>query len=212
MTGRAAVPELHAQAYRIAGNSSYQVGASGAVLGTGSGIAFARGGPGGYALVSAPAEGIRVYLDNQLRGQTDEDGRAVITDLRPFEENRVRLEATDLPLSSQIADTGLTIVPGRRSAVTARFKVESMRQIFARLVLEDGDPVPAGSSVHTIHGEASALVGYGGMVALATQDTGTLGVRADWSGGACRAELETGGAEIGVLDLGQVTCREGANP
>lgn len=211
-TWRAAATELHAQAYRIAGNSSYQVGASGAVLGTGAGIAFARGSSGGYALVSAPGEGIRVYLDNQLRGRTDEDGRAVITDLRPFEENRLRLEATDLPLSSQVADTGLSIVPGRRSAVTARFKVESMRQIFARLVLENGDPVPAGSSVHTVHGEASALVGYGGRVSLATQDTGTLGVRADWSGGACRAALETGGAEIGVLDLGRVTCREGANP
>lgn len=211
-TWRTAATELHAQAYRIAGHSSYLVGASGAVIGAGAGIAFARGSSGGYAVVSAPAEGIRVYLDNQLRGRTNEDGRAVITDLRPYEENRLRLEATDLPLSNQVTDTGLTIVPGRRSAVTARFKVESMRQIFARLMLEDGDPVPAGSSVYSSHGEASALVGYGGRVSLATQDTGTLGVRAEWSGGACRAELETGGAEIGVLDLGQVTCREGANP
>lgn len=211
-TWRTPVAELHGQARRIAGHSSYQLSASGALLGTGDGVALARGSSGGYAVVSAPAENTGVYLDNQLRGRTDENGRAVITDLRPFEENRLRLEATDLPLDSRISDAGLTIVPGRRSAVTARFKVESIRQIFARLMLESGDPVPVGASVHSMQGETSSLVGYDGRISLATQDTGTLGLRAEWSGGNCRAELETGGVELGVLDLGRVTCLEGANP
>lgn len=148
------------------GAGSLQAALAGSVLLAGGGVHLARPEPGSYALVRVPQPGVRVLRDHRVVAVTGDDGVALVPGLRPFQRNRVALEAADLPLTLRTAHAALDVVPGRRQVVAADFAAARVRWLSLRIALAAGGAPPAGATVrgHGLAGEA--VLGFEGELFL----------------------------------------------
>jgi len=94
--------------------------------------------------------GVGIYADNQLVASTDADGNALLPRIRPYQKNQVRIEQADLPLDTQIEAVQLDAVPYFRSGLLLRFPVKRSRGALLTVVLESGEPLPAGALAEII--------------------------------------------------------------
>ena len=70
--------------------------------------------------------------------------------LRSYEKNSVRIEQADLPFDVQIDAVQLDVVPYFRSGLLVKFPVKRSRGALLSVVLENGEPLPAGAQVQII--------------------------------------------------------------
>ena len=101
-----------------------------------------------FAVVEVPGyANVGVGLANTVLTHTDASGVALVPRLMPYQNNPVRLDADDLPLSAEIEDIEQYVVPAWRSAVKVNFKVRGGQGALLKIVFDDGQPAPAGAVV-----------------------------------------------------------------
>jgi outer membrane usher protein len=93
---------------------------------------------------------VGIYSDNQLVARTNTNGNALITGLRAYQKNSVRIEQADLPINVQIGEVELNAVPYFRSGLLLKFPVKRSRGALLSVILDNGDPLPAGAQVEII--------------------------------------------------------------
>lgn len=205
LDGRLATLRLNAE--RRNGELSGAAELSGALVINEAGAFLSRNPAGSYALVDAGVPDVRVYRNNRLVGETDNSGRLLVSGLKPYTHNRLRLATEDLPLAASLAEPSVQLVPGNRQVLTAPFDVVLDRSITAYLIGQDQNPLPAGTTVR-FEGQPEALtVGHEGLLYT------DVGLRSYWVGQArlgdqqvCEFELELSGVEAYPADLGAVQC------
>jgi outer membrane usher protein len=186
----------------IDGRSAY---ASGAMTWLDGQMNTSRSVNGSFAMVDvAGLADVPVYVENQLTAHTDESGRALLYNLRPYEANRISISPEELPLDTAIAATSTILAPPYRSGVVARFPVERVRGGTFRLVTRDGKPVPVGAMVR-LKGQQFPVV-FDGMVYVTGFDHG-MAADATWNGGHCSFRLEPPPSDEPVPDMGTIRCR-----
>jgi outer membrane usher protein len=159
---------------------------------------------GSFAVVDiAGIPDVPVYLENQLVAHTDANGRALLPNLLAYDVNRVTIEPQDLPLDTTIDSRSLEIRPAFRSGVIARFPVERTHPATFQLILEGGQPVPTGATVHLNGG--SATVALQGFTYVTTLDKAAAGI-AEWRDGRCEFLVRPSGSDDPLPDLGPVPC------
>lgn len=89
-------------------------------------------------------------------GVTNADGVALVSNLSAYNTNPLRLDASDLPVTAEIDAIEMNAVPAWRSAVRVRFPVRSGRAALLRIVLDDGQPAPAGAEID-LQGDAQVF-------------------------------------------------------
>ena len=149
---------------------------------------------------------VRVYADNQLAAKTDASGDAILPRLRAYERNQIRIDARDLPLNAQVDSLRVEAVPYFRSGVLAAFPVRRANGALFRVLLENGQPLPAGATVTLGEGKTEFPVANEGEVYvtdLAPQNR----VIARWKHQACEFDLAFGQTEDPLPDLGAYTCK-----
>ena len=144
-----------------------------------------------------------IYLDNQLVAHTDANGWAVLHDLREYEPNRISVDPQEVPLDTSIGSKHLVLSPMYRSGVIARFSVERVRSGTFRLVMQDGNPVPAGAVV-TLNGQTFP-VAYDGVTYVTGFDRDMAG-GASWEGNRCFFQLDSPPNDDPLPDMGTVVC------
>lgn len=160
-----------------------------------------------FGLVEVPGlAGVRVYAENQLMGKTGEDGKLLLTQLRAYEENDIRIDPRDLPLDADIETLRQKIAPHFRSGTHAIFPVRRLRPALLTLVLEDGRPLPSGARLTKAGTDAYYPVGKDGLVYVDNMDDETELV-ANYPGGQCRARVAMPPTAGPQPDLGQHICR-----
>ena len=163
------------------------------------------------ALVDAGAPGVTVLEDNRVIGKTDSSGRMVLTDLRGYQDNKISIDPTTLPVSAQAGITEINIRPRSRSGVIADFKVaESAHD--AEIILTDdaGALLPPGGRVE-IRGAEPAVVGYDGRAYLSGLSSHNV-VLVRTNGKSCQAEFDYAPKQGAVHPtIGPVRCRSGPN-
>jgi outer membrane usher protein len=180
------------------------------VVGYAGGRAFAlQEASDAIAIVTVPgAPGITVYRENQPVARTDAEGRAVVPGLRPYDNNQLLIDANDLPISSQVRQGSMTVVPRLRGVATARFDISDSSKSSAglRIVMPDGNLIEAGTTVRRVdHADEALVAGFSGAVWLSEPSEGER-LRAPWNGGTCSVAVN-GIPARGVLpDLGQRAC------
>ena len=187
------------------GQSGLRVGATGALAFTGAGVMPSRQLDQSFAVVQvADYEGLTVFVDNQPVGRTDAQGRVLVEALRPYENNLISLDPTQVPMDGSLAQSEMAVTPAYRSGALVRFPVERALAATIRAVQADGTPVPAGATAHV--GEARFPVALDGLLYVEGLRE-TTQVRIDWNGGQCTLEARrpTGGEPI--PDLGDLRCR-----
>jgi outer membrane usher protein len=53
---------------------------------------------------------IPVYLENQVVAHTDQGGRALVSNVRPYEENHISIDPLTLPMEATVNEIEKTVV------------------------------------------------------------------------------------------------------
>ncbi|MFC7048732.1 fimbria/pilus outer membrane usher protein [Emcibacter nanhaiensis] len=103
---------------------------------------------GSYGVVKAPEIGkARVYHDSQYVGRLDDNGRLLITDLRPFERNRIAIESRDIPPGQYLDTYEKIVVPHREAGVGVDFSRDIYLSFIVVVQDEEGEWLPFGTRV-----------------------------------------------------------------
>ena len=133
------------------GQAAFRGSASGGVAFLGGSSFFSRRITDSFAVVQVPGySGVGIYADNKLSTRTDSNGNALLTGLRSYQKNSVRIEQSDIPLDAQIDTLQLDAVPYFRSGLLLKFPVKQSRGALLSVDLENGEPLPAGAQVEII--------------------------------------------------------------
>ncbi|MDC0607689.1 fimbria/pilus outer membrane usher protein [Amylibacter sp.] len=131
--------------------SAFRGSASGGVAFIGGSSFFSRRIDDSFAVVQVPGyAGVGIYKDNQLSTRTDAKGNALLTGLRSYQKNSVRIEQSDIPLNAQIDTLQLDAIPYFSSGLVLKFPVKRSRGALLTVVLENGGSLPAGAQVEII--------------------------------------------------------------
>lgn len=150
-------------------------------------------------------EGVNVFLENQPIGRTDSSGRVLIPGLRPFEQNRVRIEMEDLPLNARIDDVEKIVTPYAGAGALTDFPVSEGRDALLRLLLPDGQPAVQGGYVIVNEQGLRHPVGIDGAVYLREIEDGDRAVMR-FRDQRCAFTVRLDGHDGPVPDLGDVVC------
>ena len=192
------------------GQAAFRGSASGGVAFLGGSAFLSRRITDSFAVVQVPDySGVGIYADNQLVARTDADGNALLPRLRPYQKNTVRIEQADLPLDAQIDAVQLDAVPYFRSGLLLKFPVKRSRGALLTVVLENGEPLPAGALAQIIGDNVDENgvfpAGMGGELYL-TGLTASNRLRVTWLEQSCEFVLPFPESTEPLPYLGTYTC------
>jgi outer membrane usher protein len=190
---------------------SGRAGLAGGVVMLDRSIFFTRPVEQGYAVVQVPGvEGVRVSLENQEIGRTDDQGNVLVTTLLPYYANRLSIRGEDVPMEYDVGPTERLVATTRRGGARVRFAVERIAGITGRLeALREGrlEPPAHGEIALETGGERIASpVGADGRFWLERVPPGRHAAEVVWRGAVCRAALVVPPGASGVVDLGTLRC------
>jgi len=160
-----------------------------------------------FAIVEVPGyANVGVGFQGSMLTRTNADGVALLPRLLPFQRNSVRLDPTELPISAELDSIEQEAVPALRSAVKITFPVRSGRGALIRIVLDDGEPAPAGAEIELVGDKKEFFVARRGE-AFVTGLQATNRLRLKWNGANCtfNVALPPGNLED-ITRVGPVSC------
>ena len=160
-----------------------------------------------FAIVEVPGyANVGVGFQGSTLTRTDEKGIALLPRLLPFQRNSVRLDPTELPISAELDSIEREAVPALRGAVKITFPVRSGRGALIRIVLEGGEPAPAGADIELVGDKKEFFVARRGEAFVTGLQT-TNQLRLKWNGASCTftVELPPGNLED-ITRVGPVHC------
>lgn len=195
---------------QLEGQTAFRGSASGGVAFLGDSAFLSRRITDSFAVVQVPDySDVGIYADNQLVARTDADGNALLPRLRPYQKNTVRIEQADLPFDAQIDAIQLDAVPYFRSGLLLRFPVKRSRGALLTVVLENGEPLPAGALAEIIEdsGEENEVFPIGLRGELYLTGLGASNrVRVTWLEQRCEFILPYPESTDPLPNLGTYTC------
>ena len=190
---------------RFDGQTDERLLASGSLILSGSSVLPARRLDSSFAIVDVGngERGVRIYQENRLVGATNGAGIAVVTNLRPYEANRISISPNDLRLESVLATDNLVVVPRYLSGVKANFRATNGNAGTLIVHLPNGTPLEPGTAI-TI-GTATFYAGFDGEVFLDDIKAGTVLV-AKRTAGTCWVVLPAVPKGVELPRIGPLTC------
>ena len=160
-----------------------------------------------FAVVRVGDEsGVRIYRENQLVGQTNSSGYALVPGLRAYQGNAIGIEQSDLPLDVVIDTMQAQAVPYFRSGVMLDFPIVHPNGALLAVRLENGQPLPTGALVRFTGREDQFPSGTNGEVYVTgLADHNELS--AEWKGGSCRFSLRYSATKDPLPRLGPFVCK-----
>ena len=177
---------------------SVSLNANGSVVVAKNNVFTERALRDGFALVDLNGYAdIGVYRDNQLVTRTNKKGYAVVPELAPYIENRVRIEANALPIDAKLTVDNQLVVPRFGGAIGIDFGIQ--REFAALVVLHDanGNVLPLGTQVISAASDKQFLVAHRGQVYI-TQLDKARSFEARYENKSCTFN-------IGEIDFGENT-------
>lgn len=209
VTYRAEAFEATAAVSHYEGQVSGRLVASGSLVVADGSVFPARRLNGSYAIVDTDGQsGVRVYEDNRPVATTNSRGRAVVTQLRPYEENHLAIEPGDLQLDSTMTTETQIVVPKARAAVLAHFSIESGHAGSVILHHGDGTPVTPGAAVSFSANNKPSAVGFDGEVFVPALSAGLM-VTVHEDAGDCSAKVPALPKDDILPRIGPLTCLRG---
>lgn len=116
-----------------------------------------------YALVDLGYPDVAIFHENRLIGRTDREGYLLVNGLNAYQQNKLSLQALDLPLEVSVGDAERRVIPARESGVRVRFDVARNSEALIALRQRDGRWFPLGSRLLLPGGE-QRVIGHDGQV------------------------------------------------
>ena len=150
---------------RFNGQSAARFLGSGSLVFANGELLAARRLAGSYAVVDVDGQrGVRVYQDNRFVAETSRHGHAIVTQLRPYEENRISIEPKDLELDATLGAEAQLVVPPTNAAVRVHFQVRNGRAGSLIVHHPDGSDIVAGTAVSIGDKGEVGVAGFDGNV------------------------------------------------
>jgi outer membrane usher protein len=185
------------------GRAAY-AGVTGSLVTMGGSVFAGRRIYDGFAVVSTDGvPDVPVKLHNNLVGRTDKDGLLMIAPLNAYQKNLVSIEPMELPVNVKVDRVAVDVATRERAGTLVPFVITPIKA--ATVILHDakGVLIPLGASVALNGSDASAFVGYDGMVYLeGLKPNNTVRVTHDAMTCAARFDYQDPGdtvAQIGPL-------------
>lgn len=160
-----------------------------------------------FAVVRVGDEsGVRIYRENQLVGQTDSDGYALVPGLRAYQSNAISIEQADLPLDVVIDTMQAQAVPYFHSGVMLDFPIVHPNGALLAVRLENGGPLPTGALIRFEGRQDEFPSGTNGEVYV-TGLADHNDLSAEWNGGSCRFSLPYSPSKDPLPRLGPFVCK-----
>jgi outer membrane usher protein len=143
-------------------------GATGSLVAMGDGIFASRRIDDAFAVVSTDGVGhVPVRYENRPVGQTNGRGLLLVPDLLSYQNNKIGIDPTKLPLNMHIDQTQMNVVPQHASGLNVVFKMQRVQAASLTLHQPDGKAVPLGAAAYLNGGtKPSGWVGYDGQLYL----------------------------------------------
>ena len=161
---------------------------SGSIVAAAGGVFLSNRVDDAFAIVDVGAADVDVMHENRRVAKTDQNGRALIPNLRSHQRSKIAIDPTNLPVDAEIPMTELEVTPSDRAGVAASFGVR--RETSSALVVfrtPDGAVVPVGTRGRIVGQQTEFVIGYDGQAFLknlASTNTATIDGP---GGGSCRA-------------------------
>jgi len=195
--------------YRSAGGESAYAGYSGSLVLMGGHFFSGRSVDNGFAVVSTDGvANVPVRLENNFVGNTNDKGLLMVTNLAPYQDNRISIDPMGLPVDVRLDAVSHSAVPADRGGVLVNFDIARVRAARVFLVDHDGKPLPVGSMAR-LHGASGdpTPVGYDGETYLdALRTRNVLDVTLP-DGGTCHTTFALPPRGEGVPRVGPLVCR-----
>jgi outer membrane usher protein len=138
--------------------------------------------------------------------KTDANGIALIPRLQPYQNNPVRIDINELPMSAELDSVEQMAVPAYRSAVKVVFPVRTGRGAMIKINFSDGQPAPVGAPVY-LEGDPQAFYVARSGAAYVTGLATTSQLQLRWKNQTCKFEVTLPPAtEEDIARVGPVVC------
>jgi outer membrane usher protein len=172
-----------------ANQSTVRLGANGGIVFTDGHLFATRRLEESFAVAEVPGYAdVGIGLGSNVLARTDKDGIALVPRLIPYNNNAVRIDPKELPVSAEIDTIEINAVPQYRSAVKVKFPVRGGRGALLKIVLDDGEVAPAGATVH-IEGDKETFYVARRGEAYVTGLADASALVLDWNGAHCRFDV-----------------------
>lgn len=223
-------PSFHALSGSLGYQSQYgngeldyatsSVGSLGLAARVAGGVAFIDGGTylsqpitSSYALVDVPGiPGVGVYLENEFVGNTDKNGKLLVTDLLPNYGNPIRIDDKNVPLNTSIQTVEKLVAPPSSAGAVVTFAATHLLALTGSVVVEAkgqtivpkfGELDLTGKEFHT-----ESALGANGEFYLENVPAGTYPARVLYEGGECAFEFSAPQTEKILVKMGTLRCTQ----
>lgn len=189
-------------------DTAFEVGMTGAIAVVDKNVFLSRRLSSSFAVVKVgDFANVRVYKQNQLVGKTRSNGTLLVSQLLPYQKNKLNIDGGDLPFDVDIPSIEKFVIPAFRSAVNADFVVKMAYGATLTIVSEDGEVLPAGAIITKDDESETFLVGYRGEAYLTNLKTHNM-ITVHWLNKTCQFQLFFEPTkDKSVPDLGRQICK-----
>lgn len=193
---------------RFEGKMAERFQASGALILSGSSLLPSRRLDSSFAIVNVGTgeKGVRVYQDNRQVTTTNGAGIAIVTNLRPYEANRISVAPDDLKLEATIDKDSLVVVPRYLSGAKANFRVINGHAGTLLVQLPGGEWLEPGTLLTLANGSGAFYSGFDGEVFIDDIVEGKVLI-AKRTAGACTITVPAVPKGIELPRIGPLICR-----
>lgn len=198
--------EAQARLDNYAGAVSGHVGLSGSVVMMDGAVMASRRIDDGFALVSTGGiADVPVLVHNVPVGRTNAKGQLLVTQLRPFEHNRIAIDASQLDAEYSMPTVIEDAVPSDRAGLRIAFPIRRLSAVTMTVTDATGKPLPAGSRVLVEGRDEAALLGFDGLLYLEDAPAGAR-ITIEREGLVCTLRLPANLPSAARTKLGTQIC------
>lgn len=169
--------------------TAVRLGASGGLVMADGHVFATRRVDQAFAVAEVPGyPDVGMGLGSNVLTRTNADGVALIPNLWPYQNNSVRIDPKDLPVSAEIDSIEILAVPAWRSGVKVKFPVRGGRGALLRVLFDDGEPAPAGATVQAVGDKEQFYVARRGE-AFVTGLESSNRLQLNWQGRKCTFDV-----------------------
>jgi len=199
--------------YRRMGNAdSYGLNMSGGIAFIDDSFYFSRPINDSFALVKVgEVKGVGVKNSNQKIGETDKNGEILVPNLISYYDNKLSIEATDMPLGYNLGEPVKCVSPSYRSGAVADFGVKKLQAVEGRLYfMKNEKKAPfeyAGLEIQTEDKSIESVVGTNGEFYLENMPSGKFKAKAFSQDKTCNFDMIIPKTDEIIINLGEILCQ-----
>lgn len=190
-----------------AGGVSGRVGLRGAVVLSANDVFFSDQIDDSFVVVrTGTVPGISVYYENRFAGITNASGHLLVPSLRAYQNNKLSLKISDLPLDVGADLESVTIRPTEQSGSVIDFGVRRLSAALVTIHDASGSPIPIGSTVR-VNDQSTQPVGQDGAAFLPGLLTANNLIANLPDGTHCAVQFAFVAVAGDIPTIGPLTCR-----